>query len=162
MPTTKSNKTQNEEDEQLVDEVIALAKSGAPWPEKGTRLGDALIRRFAEDASLDAELIARAKSGAAPQPRKGARLGDLLARRFAKEDASLAAELLALAKSRAPQPKKGTRLGDALIRFTTPPTTKKTSAKCAKLSEVDRLQIAATGIKRQRPNYLAKGERRRD
>jgi hypothetical protein len=37
--------------------------------------------------------------------------------------------------------------------------TKKPSTKRVKLTELDRLQ-AATGVKRQRPNYLAKGERR--
>jgi hypothetical protein len=51
--------------------------------------------------------------------------------------------------------------------------TKKTSAKKSKLSEIDRLQVSAQkasereanrgrAIKRQRPDYLAKGERRSD
>jgi hypothetical protein len=50
-------------------------------------------------------------------------------------------------------------------------TTKKPTTKRAKLSEIDRLQVSAQkaseresnrgrATKRQRPNYLAKGERR--
>jgi hypothetical protein len=81
-----------------------------------------------------------------------------------EEDRQLKKELLALAKSGAPRPRRGTRLGNALRRFTTPPT------KRTKLSEIDRLQIAAAkacdremnrgrAIKRQRPNTLAKGKR---
>jgi hypothetical protein len=66
-----------------------------------------------------------------------------LKRHMDEEDAQLQKELLALAKSGAPRPKKGTRLGDALIRFTTPPAKRTTSAKRMKLSEVDRLQVAA-------------------
>ena len=121
-----------------------------------------------EDWQLKAAIIERAQSGA-PRPRKGTRLGDALIRFEAEEDSTLMAELLVLAKSGAPRPKKGTRLGDALIRFTTPPA-KEPSAKRTKLRTFDELQVAevrkrerqevaARGIKRQRPNYLAKGER---
>jgi hypothetical protein len=35
---------QREEDRQLKEELLALAKSGAPKPKRGTRLGDALHR----------------------------------------------------------------------------------------------------------------------
>jgi hypothetical protein len=50
MDTTKktknsSSKNQSEEDWQIKKELLALAKSGAPRPQRGTRLGNAL-RRF--------------------------------------------------------------------------------------------------------------------
>jgi hypothetical protein len=50
--TTASKTNREEEDRQLKRELLALAKSGAPRPKRGTRLGNAL-RRFTTPPSPD-------------------------------------------------------------------------------------------------------------
>jgi hypothetical protein len=150
MSTTKAKNSRtkprgNEEDEQLVDELLAIAKSGRPLPKKGTRLGDALIR-FQEEE-------------------------DAVASAVGAEAMKLKAELLALSP-RGPKPRRGTLLGDALFRFTTKAKSSGNDRKAkgkrlytsdelavADARARERQEVAAGGIKRQRPNYLAKGQK---